>query len=143
MDKRKRQMTIDGLPVYDANKSVTITITPADVRKGRSKHPDACAAAVACKRQFHVQEAIVHVGRAYLRQKDHWLRYLVPASLRSEIVAVDRGGIFKPGEYTLKKMQPSRTYDKSRDAGKRKGPKKQRLPYHLTAEVRRVMGRHT
>jgi len=141
MDQRKRQMTIDGLPVLDATKSETISITAADIKKGRSKEPSKCAAAVACMRQFHVHEALIHRGRAYLRHKDHWLRYLVPAALRSEIVAVDRGGTFEPGQYTLHKIQPSRAHDVSRDTGKRKVHKKKRFPYHLTANVRRVAER--
>lgn len=140
MERRTRQMTIDGLPVYDATKSVSVEITGPDIRKGKPLRPDACAAAIACMRQFHVKEALIHRGRAYLKQKDHWLRYLVPGALRSEIIAVDRGGTFEPGEYRLLKIQPSRATDTSRDTGKRKGPQKKRPSYHHTENVRERMG---
>ncbi len=138
MDRRKRQMTIDGLPVFDAGKSITVEILPEDIRKGRARSPGACAAALACKRYFKTKEAFVNVGRTYIRQKDHWLRYLTTGALRSEIVAVDRGGKFSPGEYTLLKPQPSRAQDTSRDKGGRSKPKVKRFPYHLTADVRRI-----
>lgn len=138
MDRRKRQMTIDGLPVYNADKSVTVEILTEDVRKGQKLIPSKCAAALACKRTFHTKEAYVNIGRTYVRQKDHWVRYLTSEALAREISAVDKGGRFSPGEYTLRKIQPSRTSDVSRDTGKRKNLKKKRFPYHLTADVRRL-----
>lgn len=138
MDRRKRQMTIDGLPVFDANKSITVEILVEDVRKGKKLDPGQCAAALACKREFKVKEAYVNIGRTYIRQKDHWLRYTTSASLAREIAAVDKGGRFSPGEYTLGKMQPSREHDVTRDKGARTKPKKVRMPYHLTADVRRL-----
>jgi hypothetical protein len=100
-------MKIKGMPVKDAKKSLVLTITTADVRTGKGKEPRTCAAARALCRQEHVPEAIVHLSRVYVRKGDQWLRYGTPQSMRSEIVAFDRGGTFETGTYTLPALQPS------------------------------------
>src|SRR5262245_60716231 len=103
-----KQMKIDGLPVVDALRSVILHINKGDVAKGRKKSPSKCAAPLARIREFKVKEARVHLGRTYVRVNDKWIRYLTPHSLRSEMIAFDRGGSFDPGEHRLMKMQPSR-----------------------------------
>ena len=95
-------MEIGGIKVKDARKSVIIIITPKDVKLGANKNPSSCAAALACKRQLHATDARIHLARAYLKISGEWHRYRTSRSLRSEIIAFDRGGVFTPREYTLK-----------------------------------------
>ena len=130
----KTRMQIEGLPVKDARKSVILQITTSDVKRGRVKSPENCAAAIACKRQLGASEAHVHKSRTYLRFNGHWVRYLTPASLQAEIVAFDRGGKFEPGEHRLTKMQPSRAWGKKRGPGTSKSKKKQ--GYHVVKNIR-------
>lgn len=109
--------SIDGLPVMDAKHGITITVTEADVAKADVKRPEGCAAARAINREMHALEARVHLGRVYVKtNKDHWVRFMTPRSLRGEIIAFDRGGTFEPGEYTLYAPSP-----KERLTGKRAG----------------------
>ena len=68
MTKRGTLQTIDGLPVKNLTKKIKLVITKADCIKGKSKAPNACAAAVACTRQLPgCIEARVHVGRVYIK----------------------------------------------------------------------------
>jgi hypothetical protein len=87
--------------VVDATEPLTVRITSADVRSGAKKSPSTCAAAKALCRTAHVDAAQVYVGRTYVLQGKTWTRYRTPRSLRTEIIAFDRGGAFAPGEYTL------------------------------------------
>lgn len=100
--------TIDGRLIIDAKHSLPLTITKADIKNADTKDPANCAAALACRRQHHVAEVRIHLGRTYVRQnKGNWLRYETPENLRSEIIAFDRGGTFEPGEYVFRTMRPS------------------------------------
>lgn len=101
-------MEINGKQVVDATKKAAIKITERDVNEGKNKDPAACAAARAAKRDVsNCISARVHIGRVYIEQKDKWVRYETPKSLRTEIIAFDRGGSFEPGEYVLEIPQPS------------------------------------
>jgi hypothetical protein len=136
-------MQIDGLPVTDATKPITLKITNTDVRMSHVKQPGACAAAKCCMRQMGVKAARVHVGRSYLLIGNKWLRYITTPQLRQEIIAFDRGGTFEPGDYTL---NPIPAWEK-KNRGKRMGsdapgardkgrkPKKRRT-YHKVKAVR-------
>lgn len=135
---------IDGLPIMDAKKPAILKITKNDIDKADRKEPADCAVARACRRDLHVKEVRVHLGRVFVRQNEgNWLRYMTPRSLRSEIIAFDRGGAFAPGEYTLPAPHPSK-----KAAGKRQGSarnatrprgaksaKKRRAP-HIVTDVR-------
>lgn len=111
-------MKINGYPVVDASTKAVIHITPQDVRRGETKDPAACAAALACKRELEAVEVRVHIGRTYLRIGRKWFRYLTSNPLRTEIIAFDRGGKFAPGEYVLSPCHQSK-----RATGKRQGGK--------------------
>jgi len=142
-------MKIGGLPVVDAKKSLHITITPADIKKGNPKDPGACAAAQACIRQVdHCVEARVHLARTYLKMENAstgrqwWVRHYTPVSLAREAVVHDRDGKFEPGNYHLPPVQGTarfgvkrKRYEKSN--GHRKGGKQGRrsIP-HITGNVR-------
>lgn len=128
---------IDGLPVLDAKRAIKLTVSSADIRKGDPKRPEDCAFARACRRELHVKEARIHLGRIYLRTNDHnWTRYQTPRALRSEIIAFDRGGQFEPGEFTLAPVCPSEKLGTSRASGPRKKKGKARSAPHLVTNVR-------
>src|SRR5882672_10461302 len=94
------EMEINGKKVVDARTSAKIAITDHDVKDGANKNPSGCAAALAAKRD--VKDCIsarVHIGRVYIEMPTRWVRYMTPESLRTEIIAFDRGGTFQPGQY--------------------------------------------
>lgn len=129
-------MKINGLPVKDGRSVITLTINANDVKRGTIKDPTECAAALACKRLLGSSEARVHVGRTYLRFNNHWERYMTSKSLRTEIVAFDRGGKFHPGEYTLLKMTPTKRTGKRQSKSNIKWLKTKRRRYHTLSGVR-------
>lgn len=107
--------SIGGVPIVQpsSKEPLKVEITAADIRNGDNKNPSACAAArslVRCNPE--IKEARVHLSRTYVKVekpngKKVWVRYKTPESLRTEIVAFDRGGKFEPGLYYLKPLQPS------------------------------------
>ena len=133
-----KSMTIDGYPVVDATKPIVLGITLRDVKKGATKDPGSCAAALACLREVKgAEKARVHIGRTYIKIGKKWLRFLTPAALKNEIVAFDRGGKFAPGEYTIRPLWPShRGTDRHLDPKKPSGKRKKRAKYHMTTDVR-------
>src|ERR1700739_1595040 len=111
---------IDGKPVVDADKPVTVHITPEDCARGSKKDPEKCAVALALRRITDCDESRVHLGCTYLRFGNRWLRYATPASLKAEIISFDRGGGFYPGDFRLHPMPkalrlrpPSRMTDRT------------------------------
>jgi len=134
--------SIDDLPVIDAKHSVVLTITKGDISKADIKHPETCAAARACIRGLHAIEARVHLGRVYMRSsKNNWVRYITPKSLRSEIVAFDRGGTFEPGEYILQAPHPTAKVGRGHGGSPMpprpyKNSGKKRAPYHTITDIR-------
>lgn len=135
---------IDGLPVLNATKAVSLTILPNDIGHASRKEPMDCVVARACRRDMHAKEVRVHLGRIYVRtakgdkNKGSWTRYLTPKSMRTEIIAFDRGGQFEPGTFTLSAPQPSR--QKGRHQGgvwHRRSPQaKKRRPPAVVKNVR-------
>ncbi len=96
-------MEINGKKVVDAKAPAKIAITAEDVAKGANKNPSGCAAALAAMHDIKdCISARVHVGRVYIETPRRWVRYMTPESLRTEIIAFDRGGSFQPGQYELK-----------------------------------------
>jgi hypothetical protein len=135
-------MRIAGIPVVNAKNKVKITITPNDVKNGDTKDPAACAAARACMRDLHATEARVHIGRTYLKIDEKWHRFQTSKSLRTEIVAFDRGGKFEPGEYTLNpisKYEHGRTrkgFTPHKDRKYTGKIKKNKKSYHVVTGIR-------
>lgn len=124
---------IDDMPIFNARHALTIHVRPGDISRADKKHPDACAVARACRRELHCADVRVHLGRVYVRQnKGSWQRYLTPRSLRTEIIAFDRGGTFMPGEYVLSAPQPSK-----QKVGKRQGSNKPHPPSDRSHPKRR------
>lgn len=133
-------MEIAGKKVVDARKRIILHITKGDVERGNTKDPAACAAALACMRQFHTTQARVHLARTYILRGETWWRHRTCGPLRSELIAFDRGGAFAPGDYELGACQPSvhfgvkrKNYPKTN-----KHPQKgnRRKVYHVVSGVR-------
>jgi hypothetical protein len=114
-------MEIAGKKVVDAKRPVKIVITERDTKDGDNKNPSSCAAALAAKRDVpDCISARVHIGRVYIEHRDKWVRYMTPESLRTEIVAFDRGGSFQPGDYVLKAPSPTETIEGKREYNRKK-----------------------
>lgn len=133
-------MKINGLPVVDTDQKLPLQITKRDCSIGSLKEPSSCAAARAICRQPGIKEARVHISRVYVQIGKRWIRYMTPDSLRSEIIAFDRGGKFQPGEYTLLPIQPVARFDakkKKRVPENRDGSRPQkRLKAHVVKGIR-------
>lgn len=123
MTKRKRpdRSQIDGKPVVNATESLTLAIRTSDIRHAVATAPDACAAAIACVRQFGALSARVYPSRTFIEYDKQWVRYVTAGPLRDEIVAIDGGGKFHPGIYTLMK-----TGNGTMATGKAHGPTPER-----------------
>lgn len=131
--------SIDGVPVEDARHALTIEVLPRDITKSTRKEPDSCAMAIACRRQLHAREVLVHLSRVYVKQlkRNLWLRYAVPQSLRVEVIAFDRGGGFAPGVFTLSPCSTSKKLGKRQgSAAFRRGNGKKRQPRRVIDGVR-------
>ncbi len=134
---------IDGLPIIDSTRALRVTINKNDIAKADVKNPEDCVIARAVRREHHVKEVRVHLGRVYLRANEgNWVRYFTTRALRTEIIAFDRGGTFEPGEYSLKGVPPSHKLGAKRKAYAKKkviGPKtrkKKRMTPHVVTNVR-------
>ena len=93
--------------VADATKHVKVSVTGRDCNTAKERTFNRCAMAKACERELHLDGAVVRPGVAYLIKGDLAVRYLVPQSVRNEIISFDRHGDFRPGEYFL--SPPPRT----------------------------------
>lgn len=105
-DKKKRKTPVrnlDGKPIINSDESLTLAVRTADIRHAVATAPDACAAAIACVRQFHALSARVYASRTFIEYETHWMRYVTSPPLRREIVALDDGEKFHPGLYRLGK----------------------------------------
>jgi hypothetical protein len=137
MRKKAKIRMYEGLPVVDADESIMLHILPEDVKGSRKADPANCAAARACKRELK-KEAKVYKTRIYIKNKNSWTRYITPMSITKEIVAFDRGASFEPGEYTVKAVPQSARLGYHRGKSTEKsGLKKNKKPYHITANVRK------
>lgn len=87
--------------VADGTKHVTVSVTSKDCSSAKERSFNRCAMAKACERQLHLDGAVIRPGVAYLVKGNLAVRYLVPDSVRTEIVSFDRHGDFRPGDYTL------------------------------------------
>jgi len=102
----RRIQTLDGLPVYDATEPLYIEVVKTDIHPRDRKNPQKCALARACNRELHV-EAKAYLSRLYIKHGDHWLRYMLPETVRQEVAAFDRGGGFSEGTYRIPPLTPT------------------------------------
>lgn len=133
-----RVVTIDGEPIVDGARKLTVHISSRDTKRGQTKSPASCAAALACKREVpKCTQARVHISRTYLKINGKWVRYATPPALRSEIVAFDRGAPFAPGTYALAPLKASSRVRKRQGSDKpKKRNGKKRRAYHMVSGVR-------
>lgn len=131
-------MKINGIEVKDLTKPIHLTISDTDCRLGQTKDSGGCAAARALIRQVpNCTKARVHLAVTYLQVGSKWLRCQTPRSLRSEIVAFDRGGKFEPGEFELRPASPAKVLGKAHSLGTpKKGNPAKRRTQHRTLNVR-------
>ncbi len=134
-------MKINGLKVVDAVRPLRITVSAADTKKAKKKDPTSCAVALTCVREIKgCTEARVHLGRTYIRTADRYTRYKTPTSIRTELIAFDRGAGFEPGEYTLAPCPPTAQlgcgYGGERSRNKPKNQQKKRPAGHVVHDVR-------
>jgi hypothetical protein len=132
-------MRINGIPVQDADEPLVLHIRTPDTKTG-AKDPEKCAAAKAACRIPGVILAKVYRTRTYLLKGSgkarFYTRYLTPDSLRSEIVAFDRGGTFAPGDYELP-APPKSMKIGAKGRGAPTGPhRKLHRPPHVVTGIR-------
>lgn len=127
----RRIQTLDGLPVYDATEPLVIEIIKDDVHARDRRNPSKCALAQACKRELHV-EARAYLSRLYIKHGDHWLRYQLPETIRSEVAAFDRGGGFSQGTYRIPPLSPNKRAGGSSQGGKGMRANPRKLPSRRT-----------
>jgi hypothetical protein len=146
MKRPRHAYQINGKPVVNAKRKLVLHISAADIKAAKSKDPALCAAARAAMRVVpNCIAARVHLGRAYILQKNVWHRFKTPEPLRGEIIAYDRGGKFEPGDYELCPMSPSdmkghrATYTRSETNRATPGnpPQKNPRKLHVVKGVRR------
>lgn len=124
-------MEINGKPVLNGKKRWMLSIDQVDIKGGRNKDPGGCAAARAILREHkEIKSVRVHIGRIFVEHEKHWERFQTPESLRSEVVAFDRGGSFMPGTHTIRPLSPSGlrslegAYQENRKEPRKSGKKK-------------------
>lgn len=127
------------LPIINAKKPLTVHVLAGDIKKADVKEPQNCAVALACKRELGAQEVHVHLGRVYIRSNEsNWVRYGTPKSMRAEIIAFDRGGVFEPGTFRLEvpaKRTPASNVGTRKARGKH-GQYRKNLKRHIITNVR-------
>jgi hypothetical protein len=104
--------------IENADTAITIHV-PSNISK-RTKNPQECAFAKACRKDERIEEAVIHVSTAYIKfvGEEKWKRFRVPAGARHEIIRFDRTAQFAEGDYRLVPIQPSH-----RATGVRQGTK--------------------
>ena len=128
----------------DAQHEVILHITKADVKGAKPKDPGSCAAARAVRRQLGACNVQVMRSTTYINHgtdiKPKWLRYATPQALTREIVAIDRGGRFEPGDFILKPFNPGRKLGAKtwHARGDKTGQKAKVRPRHFTLNIREV-----
>lgn len=137
------KMKIDGLPVKNLTRPITLEISEQDCKRGNQREPGSCAAALALIREYpNCTEARVHLGRVFLKIGNrHWLRGKTTGALRTEIAAFDKGGTFDPGTYKINPLPPSELRDLLHSGGAKsksakKGKKAKTRVMHFTRGVR-------
>ena len=131
-------MEINGKKVVNATKNLKIHITQRDALEGANKNPSSCAAARAVKRDApDCVSARVHIGRVYVETPTKWIRYKTPDSLRSEIIAFDRGGTLDPGDYLLGIPETHEPKTSSGGTNKRNNPATKGHRKMLIAKIKR------
>jgi hypothetical protein len=129
--------------VEDATREITIEVTKRDASTAQARDHAQCAMAVACKRAMDLDGVIIAIKTAYLVKGTKALRYMVPESVQREIVSFDRGAAFAPGEYRLRRPEPSTRIGTEQRTGRNgggTGGEQAAARRHFTEGVRAVVG---
>lgn len=126
--------------VVDATQAIEINVKNRDCNSAEVKNHNECAMAKACKRQLHIDGAVISVGTAYLVKGDTATRYRIPERISREIIAFDRNGGFMPGQYKLK--NPTGRQRLGQNFGTKTGtkhPHRKSLRHFSTAGIRTTL----
>lgn len=129
-------MKFNGLPVKDATKSLEIEIEKIDVVGSRKKDPNNCAAARALKREYKCKEVAVFSSKTYIKEGDHYVRYITPEAITREIISFDRGSEFEPGSYKLRKPSRTEKLGAERTPSNNKSSSGTKRKQHMTTNIR-------
>jgi len=112
----KNRTKINGLPVIDSLRDLDVDVQVSDIKQARKNDPANCAIARAIKRKTG-KEAKVYLTRTYVKEEDHWDRYITPPRASREIVSFDRSQTFDPGQYKINYPSKGQSleYQRSRD----------------------------
>ena len=83
--------------IENATTSITIHV-PRDISK-RTRNPQECALAEACKKDVRIEEAVIHVSTAYIKFKgeEKWKCFRVPRA-RGTRSSASTDGAFTDGD---------------------------------------------
>lgn len=129
--------------VVDGKRRRIFEVLPEDVERAEVKSHKRCAAAIACKRTFHLDGVLFGVQTAYLVKGKKAVRYAVPETVSREITSFDRKGPFVAGVYHVRPVCPSRKLGTNHRGGKptgRKLPPTEKKLRHHTKGIRAILG---
>lgn len=128
--------------VNDAEHTMIVNVTRADVAKSNHKDHKTCALAVCCKRSFNADGVIIGLTTAYIIKGNTATRFKLNDSISREITSFDRGAGYDEGEYMLVPACPSsrlgvpRTPSAAHGVTTGRGPRHFR---HMTGKVRTTL----
>jgi hypothetical protein len=129
------------LPVFDAKVDQELHTTRRDVRISTPGDSRACAAVQTCYRQLKATDAVIYRSVAFIRLQgnDHYNRWMVPTSLRSQLSVIDQGGKFFPTTYRLKAPPKSKRLGKATGIPKKGWKRKEARPRSTPVKVSPLM----
>lgn len=95
-----------GVPVRDAKHPLRVVPLARDIRGAKTKDPQNCVLARACRRMFRTSTILFWRSVAYVelpdeRGKPHVERFVLSQHMRENIALFDRTGKADPAGYTL------------------------------------------
>lgn len=124
------------IQVKDATKNLSIEVSPADAKSKAVRNHKECAFAIACKRNYIADAAIISIKTSYLIKDNIAYRYITPTSLAREITAFDRDSFFDPGEYHLQRPSKQQKLGARKPTGPKKGKLESKRKLHFTESIR-------
>ena len=85
--------------------TVVLDVTAADCERGQRRNEYHCPAARATARRLDGADVRVGSGWIEVRQHGQTTTYLIPTTLRQQIVAFDHGSEFRPGTFRLTRYE--------------------------------------
>jgi hypothetical protein len=122
--------------VFDADKSMVVNVTEADIAKADIKDHKTCALAVSCQRSFHADGVIIGLTTAYIIKGNTAYRFKLTGTISREITSFDRGAGYDAGEYMLVPPSPASRLGAPHRGGNATGTGKKRQFRHFTGRVR-------